>query len=154
MMDRDNMEKLIKKILVGTDFSSCSDRAVDYAAHIAEQFRAEILLVHAIESFTYSVTDSLTVMDHEKALSLTASALLENLLKSLNNRDLSVKSYLTHGTPYREIVKKAEEDAIDLIVLGTHGRSGVEHFLLGSVAEKVVRTAPCPVLTIPSNTQS
>ena len=139
----------IKTILVGTDFSSYSGRAVDYAVNFAEKFGAEILLVHVIESFNYSVTDSMTVVGHEKALSVTAAALLENQMKGLKDPyNIAMRSHLTHGVPYREIIKKAAEDGGDLIVLGTHGRSGMEHLLLGSVAERVVRTAICPVLTV------
>lgn len=140
----------IKTILVGIDFSSYSDRALDYALDFAEKFDAEILLVHVIESFNYSVTDSMTVVGHEKALSVTAAALLENQLKGLKDQHVSIRSYLTNGTPYREIINKAEEEGVDLIVLGTHGRSGMEHLLLGNVAERVVRTATCPVLTVRS----
>lgn len=141
---------LIQKILVGSDFSSYSERALDYALNFAEKFGAEILLIHVIESFNYSVTDSMTVVGHEKALSVTAAALLENQMKRLNNLAINLESHLTHGSPYQEIIKKAEEDEVDLIVLGTHGRSGMEHLLLGSVAERVVRTASCPVLTVRS----
>lgn len=140
----------IKKILVGTDFSHYSDRAVDYAVMLSEQFSAKILILHIIESLAYSVTDSLTVVGHEQALSATATALLENTLKKVVDQGCPAESHLGHGTPYREIMKKAEEMKSDLVVIGTHGRTGMEHLLLGSVAEKVVRLATCPVLTIPS----
>ncbi|MFQ5949862.1 MAG: universal stress protein [Nitrospiria bacterium] len=138
----------IKKILVATDFSVYSERAIDYAAMIADQFSADIFLLHVIESLTYSLTDTLTVVGHEKALSVTATALLDNLVKELVEKKVSVRSDLVTGTPYREIIKKSQEEDVDLIVVGTHGRSGVEHFLLGSVAEKVIRVATCPVLTV------
>ncbi len=138
----------IKTILVGTDFSSYSDRALDYAINFAEKFDAEILLVHVIESMNYSVTDSMTVVGHEKALSVTAAALLENQMKMLKDLNLSIRSHLTHGTPYREIVHKAEKDGVDLIVLGRHGRSAMEEIFLGSVAERVSKSASCPVLTV------
>jgi len=148
--ERRNTEKLIKKILVGTDFSPYSEKAVDYAVQLANEFGAKIVLVHVIESFGYSVTDSMTVVGHDKALTVTAKALLDNLKKQLMEEGLSVNGHLADGTPYREIIKKAKEEAVDLIVVGTHGRSGVEHLLIGSVAEKVVRAAHCPVLTVRS----
>jgi nucleotide-binding universal stress UspA family protein len=149
-MDAVHSDISIKTILVGTDFSSCSDRALEYAINFSEKFGSEILLIHVIESFNYSVTDSMTVVGHEKALSVTAAALLDNQIKALKTHDISLRSHLSHGAPCREIINKAEGEGIDLIVLGTHGRSGMEHFLLGSVAERVVRTARCPVLTVRS----
>ncbi len=141
----------IKKVLVATDFSPFSERAVDHAVGMAVKFDAEILLVHVIESLNYSLTDTMTVVGHEKALSVTATALLENLVKQLIDKNVSVRSFLANGTPYREIITKSQEEVVDLIVVGTHGRTGVEHFLLGSVAEKVIRLAACPVLTVPSS---
>jgi len=140
----------IQTILVGTDFSSYSDQALNYALNFAEKFSAEILLIHVIESLNYSVTDSMTILGHEQALSVTATALLENQVKGLNDQSIVIKSHLTHGSAYQEIIKKAEDEGVDLIVLGTHGRSGMEHLLLGSVTERVVRTASCPVLTVRS----
>ena len=140
----------IQKILVGTDFSACSDRALAYAAMLSEQFGSAILLLHVIESLSYSMTDSLTVIGHEKALSATAEVLLENLLKKLVDQGRPAESRLARGTPYQEIMRQAEEEGCDLIVLGTHGRTGIEHFLLGSVAERVVRLSHCPVLTVPA----
>jgi universal stress protein A len=141
----------INKILVATDFSPFSERAVDSAVDLAVKFDADVLLVHVIESLNYSLTDTMTVVGHEKALSVTATALLENLVKQLSEKNRSVRSFLVSGTPYREIIKKSQEEDVDLIVVGTHGRTGVEHFLLGSVAEKVIRLAACPVLTVPAS---
>ncbi|HIE64954.1 MAG TPA: universal stress protein [Nitrospiria bacterium] len=141
----------MKKILVATDFSPFSERALDYAVGMAVEFDADLLLVHVIESLNYSLTDTMTVVGHEKALSVTATALLENLVKQLSEKTRSVGSFLVSGTPYREIIKKSKEEDVDLIIVGTHGRTGVEHLLLGSVAEKVIRLATCPVLTVPAS---
>lgn len=138
-----------KKILVGTDFSDYSARALSYAEMLSVKFEAEILLLHVIESFPYSVTDSMTVVGHDQALVATANALMDNLKKELDDRKMPSTCFVAHGRAYREIVKKAADEAVDLIVIGTHGRTGMEHLLLGSVAEKVVRLASCPVLTIP-----
>ena len=140
---------LFKKILVGTDFSNYADRAIEYAGMLAKTFDAKLSLLHVIESFTYSVTDTMTVIGHDKALSATAAALLENLQSELTDKGFAVDVFLAHGAPYKEIMEKAEETGADLIVIGTHGRTGMEHLLLGGVAEKVVRLAACPVLTIP-----
>lgn len=141
---------VFKKILMATDFSDYATHALEYAEVLAKQFEAEILLLHVIESFTYSLTDSMTVIGHDQALSATAEALLENLQNRLLAEGFSVEHVLTHGTAYKEIVGKAKTMASDLIVIGSHGRTGMEQLLLGSVAEKVVRLADCPVLTIPA----
>ncbi|HLG22747.1 MAG TPA: universal stress protein, partial [Candidatus Manganitrophaceae bacterium] len=95
----------IQKILVPTDFSRDSDQALDYAAVLAEKFKAEILLAHVMESFTYSVSDTLTVVDHRKALKTIAQPLLDNLRKGLSEKGLSVKARLVDGVPYQEIIK-------------------------------------------------
>lgn len=145
-----NKNAAFKKILVPTDFSPSSKAALDYAAMIAEPFRAEIALIHVIESLAYSVTDTLIVVDHEAALKATAEALIDNLYKECLERGLSVTKAVVNGTPYREIIRKADADRVDLIVMGTHGRTGVERLLLGSVTEKVVRLSSVPVLTVRS----
>lgn len=147
--EKDKIKTGFQKIFVATDFSDYADHAIEYAEVLAKQFGAEILLLHVIESFTYSLTDSMTVIGHDQALSATAEALLENVQNRLVGEGFSVERMLSHGTAYKEIVEKAKEAASDLIVIGTHGRTGMEHFLLGGVAEKVVRLAACPVLTVP-----
>jgi nucleotide-binding universal stress UspA family protein len=139
----------IKKILVPTDFSAPSRRAMDYAAVLAKDSGAEILLLHVIESLPYSVTDTLHVIDHRRALEKTAGALLENLRDELGEKELAVNTRLASGTAYDEVLKVARREKADLIVMGTHGRTGMSHLFLGSVAEKVVRLAACPVLTVP-----
>src|SRR6266446_6499506 len=141
----------IRKIMVPTDFSSRSDHVIQYAAMIAKIFKARILLVHVIEPFTYSVNDMLNVLDHFTALKTIAQPLLDNARKRLLKKALAVETALLTGVPYREILQKSRRARVDMIVMGTHGRTGVEHLLLGSVAEKVVRLAACPVLTVRSS---
>jgi nucleotide-binding universal stress UspA family protein len=137
--------------MVPTDFSPGSDHVIQYAAMIAKMFKARILLVHVIEPFTYSVTDMLNVLDHFAALKIIAHPLLDNARKKLLKKGLAVETALLTGAPYREILQKSRRAKVDMIVMGTHGRTGVEHLLLGSVAEKVVRLAGCPVLTVRSS---
>ncbi len=139
----------VTKILVPTDFSSTARRAADYAARLAKKSGAAIVLVHVIESFPYSVTDTLHVVDHRRALEKTAGMLLENLREELTAEDLPVRTRLANGAPHEEILKISRREKADLIVMGTHGRTGLQHMMLGSVAEKVVRLARCPVLTVP-----
>ncbi len=150
MPKRGDKIKPIRKMMVPTDFSFYSEQAMQYAAMIAKVFKARILLVHVIEPFTYSVTDMLNVVDHFVALKTIAQPLLDNARKKLLKKGLTVETDLLDGVPYREILQKSRQAGVDMIVMGTHGRTGVEHFLLGSVAEKVVRLSACPVLTVRS----
>ena len=139
----------VKNILVPVDFSSYSKSTIDYAAMIAERFAATLVLLHVIESFPYSVTDTLQLVEHRRALETLAKSLLGNLSDGLRTRRLAVKTHLVWGNPSREILAKARREKADLIVMGTHGRSGLPHFVLGSVAEKTVRLSRIPVLTVP-----
>ncbi len=139
----------IQRILVPTDFSAPSGQALEYAAMIAKQFKADLILLHVIDSLSYSVTDTLNVIEHRRALETLARSLLRNLSQPLLARHLAVTTQLTSGTPHHEILQEAQTSKVDLIVMGTHGRTGVRHLLLGSVAEKVVRLSACPVVTVP-----
>ncbi len=138
----------IRKIMVPTDFTTYSDHAIEYAIMVARKFKAKMLLVHVIEPLAYSVTDTMQVFDHYTALKTVAKPILENLQKRLLKKGLKVDSILLDGNPYLEIVKKSREAGVDLIIMGTHGRTGIEHILMGSVAERVVRLASCPVVTV------
>ncbi len=138
----------ISKILVPTDFTDFSTQAIDYAVMLGKEFKASLLLMHVIEPFTYSVSDTIQVVDHYVALKSIAEPLMETLKKKLAKSKLKVSTYVIQGTPYLEITQKARKAKVDLIVMGTHGRTGVGHLLLGSVTERVVRMAHCPVLTI------
>lgn len=134
------------RILVPTDFSETSAEAVHYGVELARDRRAGLILLHVGEAATEIAT--------EFPLGLDASlvdAARERLLKILTPADqLAIHPELVTctGSPAEEIVRCAAEREVDLIVMGTHGRGGVSHLLLGSVAEKVIRTAPCPVLVI------
>lgn len=139
----------IRKILVPVDFSSYSESTTDYASMIAERFEATLILMHVIESLPYSVTDTLKLIEHRRALETLAGSLLDNLRDALRARKLAVKTELVWGNPSREILAKARREKTDLIVMGTHGRTGLPHIVLGSVAEKIVRLAEIPVLTVP-----
>jgi universal stress protein A len=147
----------VKRILVPVDGSPYSMGALDCAAMLGKTFAAEIILLHVVESplFCFSLADRPMVLTHrpdgdvmEKALAEKRSW-LEDLARQIRKKEkLAVRPRLTAGLPHREILRASEKVRADLIVLGTHGRTGVEHILLGSVAEKVVRLAACPVLTV------
>jgi nucleotide-binding universal stress UspA family protein len=140
----------MKNILVPTDFSECSDAAVRYGLALAKAFDAKLHLLHVVqdpytqpwgpEAFPAGMTDLLT--DWQKqAFDRLACCVPES-----DRHRVVIAS--TIASPYPEILRYAAEQDVDLIVLGTHGRGPVAHMLLGSVAERVVRRAPCPVLTV------
>ena len=141
----------IKKILVATDFSEHSDNALLYAAEFAKAFDAEVTLCHVVES-----SDLLSHMppggegyfppNLDEQLQEKAKAKCEELLSNANIAKSCVRVEV--GSPFVEIVRLARETATDLVIVGTHGRGPVAHLLLGSVAERVVRKAPCAVLTV------
>lgn len=150
MLKREKKMLQVRRILVPTDFSLYSDQAVDYAIMLAKNFKAVVTVMHVTEPFPYTMTDPFIMVEHGRTLSLIAQSLLENLRKKLGAKGLTVRTHLVRGIPHHEIVKKAVQDRANMIVMGTHGRTGMEHLLLGSVAEKVVRLAGCPVLTVRS----
>ena len=137
----------LKRILVPHDFSETSDAAVRYAVALARTFGAKLYLLHVGEKVK-------TDMETEFPLGLDGAvedAIREQLLKMLTpqeQKELRPEFEVRSGTPYVEIVTYAKDRNIDLVVMGTHGRGFVGHVVLGSVAEKVVRFAPCPVLTV------
>jgi len=141
----------IKKILVPIDFSDYSKRALRYAIDFSKHFNSEIILVSVIEPMIYPADFSMG----QVAIPATDQNLterIENELKSLEENEIGnqVKSkrIIKSGKPFYEIVETAREEDVDLIIIATHGHTGVEHLLFGSTAEKVVRKAPCPVLTL------
>jgi nucleotide-binding universal stress UspA family protein len=137
-----------KKILVPVDFTKYSDHAISYAEMMAKTFQAKILLFHVIEQFTYSVSDTIQVMDHYTTLKEIAQQMLDAKKKQAAKKGLGVETRVLKGSPALEIVKYSENKKTDLIVMGSHGRTGIQHLVLGSVAERVVRMASCPVLTV------
>ena len=138
----------IKTILVPVDFTDSSNRAADYAVALARQFHAKIVLLHVIEPFTYSVTDTIVITDHYAALGAIADRMMDLLARKLSKHGIKIERAVMSGSPYWTILDQARKRRSDLIVMGTHGRTGIEHLLVGSVAERVVRLAPCPVLTV------
>ncbi len=135
-------------ILHPTDFSDCSACAFQIAVDLARQHGARLLVLYVVETLgaenvTYGeVASQLEPESYRRRL----QDYLDRSLPSMP-RDLVVEHLLVEGDPAQEIVRIAQEQLCDLIVMGTHGHRGLERLLLGSVAEKVVRNAPCPVLT-------
>ncbi len=142
----------LKNILVPTDFSEASECALRYGRALACAFHACLHLVHVIEDFTVSAWTSdvyvAALPTLREELEKDALEQLRRLLPVAERDSLGAHVLLLAGSPFLEIVRYARAHEIDLIVMGTHGRGPVAHMLLGSVAEKVVRKAPCPVLTV------
>jgi len=142
----------IKKILLPTDGSEHSFEALRYASSFARQFNIAICILTVIE-IHHSIYD---VYADEIALDIQESKIATLVNQRLDEIEQKAKEYgikniekvTRFGSPYQEIVNVAKERDVDLIVIATHGRSGIAHFLVGSVTEKVIRTAPCPVLVV------
>jgi len=143
---------LFKNVLVATDFSEPSENALNYGRELARRFKATLHLLHVTDSvYLQYVGDAYPGISPEFQAEIEDAARgeLDGLITAEDRTDLHVKPVLRTGlSPARVIVDYSREQAIDLIVMGTHGRGAIGHLLMGSVAERVVRTAPCPVLTI------
>ncbi len=142
----------IKKILYATDFSDLSAWAFQYAVYLAEKCSAELHCIHVVDdSYQYWLTfDVATVPVGPPVEELTAAAdkQLGTFLADKIPESVPVVCSVLHGRPFVAIIAYSRENDIDLIVLGTHGWSALRQALMGSVADKVVRKSPCPVLTI------
>ncbi|MGD8858452.1 MAG: universal stress protein [Myxococcales bacterium] len=142
----------LKKILVATDFSDVSERALAQAVSLARTLGASIDVVHVYDVPAFNLPLEGAVMStaaHEAELSDQAQASLDAVIERHAQDGVAMHGTLRRGVPYQEIAAFAEAEGADLIVIGTHGRQGASHVLLGSVAERVVRIASCPVMTVP-----
>lgn len=140
-----------KQILVPTDLGPMSDVALEYAVELARPFGASVRLVHVFEPPTLDLPEGMIAgtADATGRILKSAEATLESAIELRRGRGVAITSSIREGKAWRQIVAAARELDEGLIVMATHGRKGLERALLGSVAEKVVRMAPCPVLTIP-----
>ena len=145
---------VLKKVLVATDFSEPSDAALAYGRELAFTFGAQLVVAHVAENTLtrgFGGGDGFVFVDPALQRSVEAGAhrQLETLISDEDREQLYAAAVvLTSNAPAHAITEYAKEAAVDLIVLGTHGRGAVAQLLMGSVAERVVRTAPCPVLTV------
>jgi len=141
----------LKRILLPTDFSLYSAGATGYACELAARFDAELHVLHVLELHLASTPDFGLGLALPRYISESRAA-AERVMDGIPDRGWSegrtVIRSVAEGSPKMEIVRYAAANDIDLIVLSTHGRTGLSHMMLGSVAEGVVRTAPCPVLTV------
>jgi nucleotide-binding universal stress UspA family protein len=144
----------IRSILAPTDFSAHSERAVRYACGLAERMGSELHLVHILSEILPTGPDPLLMPvmppEYYEENEERARETLGRLLDPAWGSPRSVVTAVRWGSPVETIVAYAEDLRVDLLVIATHGRTGLSHVLLGSVAERIVREAPCPVLTIRS----
>lgn len=143
--------KPFTKILVPVDFSPHSDEAVGYAADLAQRYQAALLLVHVYEPVAYALPEGYVPYTPDQLASMLATS--EGLLSRAKEQALAagavnVQTRQLQGSVASEIAEFATEQRVDLIVMGTHGRRGINRALMGSVAETVLRRAPCPVLAV------
>jgi universal stress protein A len=140
----------LKRILVPTDFSDTSKKAVQYALRFAEQFGCAIALLYVVEPATPLVGAPLAVevFTDEDEFSMAEKDLAALAAESRSDGVHSVSSFVRVGHAPNEITKAAKDLDVDLIIIGTHGYTSWRHLCIGSTAERVVRTAPCPVLVV------
>jgi nucleotide-binding universal stress UspA family protein len=139
-----------QKILAPTDFSEPSARALEYALDLVES-GGKVIVCHVVDDtpLTYGYVGLATPAEELRtAMSREAGGELDKFGPKTGERGVAVERLLVHGTPFLEIIRLARNEGVDLIVMGTHGRTGIRQVLIGSVAEKVVRKAPCPVLVV------
>lgn len=145
------MEPNIKKVLIPIDFSDYSKNSLRYSVNFTRCFNAELILIYVIEPVIYPPDFSMgqiAVPAVDVDIDKRASEELQKLAKTEIPADMKVKTLVKTGKPFVEIIETAAAENIDLIIIASHGHSGVEHILFGSTADKVVRKAPCPVLTL------
>jgi len=147
----------IKSILVPTDFSSYAHNALTHAVDLAKKYQAKISLFHVIDEHVqqcvvdYCLSDTVIRQYEEESLKTSNQKLQEEITRiSGITNGVEIIPYAKRGIPYDEIIKLQEEKNIDLIVIASHGKTGILKNLIGSVSEKVVRTAKCPVMVIRS----
>ena len=136
------------RFLVPLDFSESANLALDYAITLAGKLGARLTLLHVIQSLPLGGVDmGVTVpLAYLQDLEAEIRRSLASCLERVTAAGLEGDMVMVHGVPFHEIIEMAKTQQVDLIVMGTHSRTGLQHILLGSVAEKVVRLAPCPVL--------
>ena len=140
----------LKRILVPTDFSESAHHALRYAISLAQEFHAEIALLHVVEDVAVGYASDLfpvPMAEVFQEISSFARKEIAALATEVRSHGVEARESVIQGKPSAEILRIAREDAVDMIILGTHGRGVLDHALFGSTTERVVRKAPCPVLT-------
>jgi nucleotide-binding universal stress UspA family protein len=144
----------LKNVLVATDFSEPSAVALDYGRDLARSYGATLHMVHVIEGrlALHGPEIGFAYAEVERHIEEAARRDLDGALTADDHQTLNARTVITRASNVAQaITEYAKNNAIDLIVVGTHGRGAIQRFLIGSVAERVMRTAPCPVLTVRTN---
>jgi len=143
-----------ERILFPTDFSDHAAHAQRYAVSLARQYGSDLHIIHVVQLFNYVVDFGMDNTSQYESVQASLKEMMDTLLADLADEPFSLTGEVIQGEPVKEIVSAARDDNSSLIVMGTHGRAALEHVLLGSIAERVVRKATCPVLTVrmPSHT--
>lgn len=142
---------VLKNVLVATDFDEPAATALAYGKDLARQYEATLHVLHVVDDVTarYATEIPMFTADEQAEIEKSALARVDALLTSEDRQQLNARPIVRSSlSPALAICDYAKVNRIDLIIMGTHGRGAMAHFLLGSVAERVVRTAPCPVLTV------
>lgn len=142
---------IVKNILLPTDFSPCAKHALQYALSLATLFKAKLHILYVVPKMNVSISAGgvmYPVFKVYEDMEEKAKKKMHHLIPKRFLEQIEINNIIVRGTPYVEIIKVAKKQNIDLITIATHGRTGISHALMGSTAERVVRKAPCPVLTI------
>ena len=142
---------MFKTILFATDFSESSEHAFSYALSLAERFDSRLAMIHVISEpvdLRGFYVPHISFDKLEEEIEQGARKMMEKFCETHCRGYAKLDTFVVPGIPYDEIIRKAQEIGADLIVVGTHGRTGLDHVLFGSTAEKVVRKSPVPVMTI------
>lgn len=139
----------IKNILCPVDHSDCSKEALKYAVSFAIKDNSKLYLLHVIDirAFDEGINAMTPQIPDDETLAQLKTKLLDCIPEEMRD-DMNVEALVVQGIPFVEIISTAKRNDVDMIVLGSHGRTGISHMMMGSVSEKVVRKAPCPVLTV------
>lgn len=145
-----------RHILVPIDFSPYSEKALDYAIDLAKSLQARLTLLHVVDTISWGVAQAEAMIPPSvwQELETGIAEHMETFHQRTHDAGLQGETLTIRGTPFDTIIDIAKDRGVDLIVMGTHGRTGLPHVLVGSVTERVVRLAPCPVLVTRGVTES
>lgn len=138
----------IKRILCPTDFSEASKNAIRYTNEFARTMNADVIFIHVVEPRPITTDMSVAYIPIETDLEKAAEEDLITLLEEEKDKGIAAKKIVLVGQPAETIIEQSKANDVDLIILGSHGRAGLTRLLMGSVAEAVLRKAPCPVLIV------
>jgi len=149
--DERGIKGMFKKILFALDFSESSEHAFNYAYAMSRNFNARLIILHVIQEpidLSGFYVPHISFEKLEKEIEEGAQKMMEAFCEKMDKDFTNYETEIISGIPYEEILGKAVKEDVSLIVMGTHGRKGIDHFLFGSTAERVVRSARCPVMTV------